>query len=282
MFGYVTVDKPELRVREFEEYRGFYCGLCKTLGEKYGSAARLAVNYDLTFLSVLYAGLYEPKLKADGERCVIHPCVKSCVIRHKYQSYCADMTVYLAWLKCKDDWNDERRPDRILYAGLLKGAAEKVKKRYGIKCKKISALMKELSEKEKSGEKNIDAVSGIFGEILAEIFAVKKDEWEKLLRRMGFFMGKFIYILDAFEDLEKDTEKKSYNPLADMAGSEDFDGHVREMLTMTAAECSRSYRQLPIIEYAPLLDNILYSGIWNGYDRAVKRRKEKSGKGRKG
>lgn len=272
MFGYVVIDKPELKCREFDEYRGFYCGLCKTLAKEHGFFARLCVSYDLTFLSLLYSGLYEPKLENACERCIIHPCSRHCAVRHSYQSYCGDMTVYLTWLKCMDDWRDERKHGKRLYAALLGGKAKKVQAKYKEKCDKIGSLMQELSEKERRQEKDLDCVSGLFGKMLAEIFVMKNDNWEPLLRNMGFYLGKFIYILDAYDDLEEDIRKTSYNPLIDISERQDFDAYIRQILTFIIAECCKNYHQLPVVEHASILENILYSGVWTGYEKVIARK----------
>ena len=48
---------------------------------------------------------------------------------------------------------------------------------------------------------------------MEELFVLKQDRWEPYLRKFGFFLGKFIYIMDAYDDLEKDLKNGSYNPL---------------------------------------------------------------------
>ncbi len=275
MFGYVVIDKPELRCREFDEYRGFYCGLCKTLGKKHGFLSRLSVSYDLTFLSILLSGLYEPELDGQCERCVVHPCSKHCVIKHDYQEYCADMTVFLTWLKCEDDWKDDKKLGKKIYGSMLAKKAKKIADIYPEKCKKITERMKELSECENREEKDIDKVSGLFGSILEEIFVVKKDNWEGLLRKIGFYLGKYIYVLDAYEDLEQDIKSGHYNPLKFLEAEDNFDLQIKNILTMLIAECCKHYHQLPIVEHEPILDNILYAGVWTGYERVLERKEKK-------
>ena len=73
MFGYVVINKKELKFREYDEYRGFYCGLCKSLSERYGISGQITLNYDMTFLAMLLTALYEEDIKAVNERCIIHP-----------------------------------------------------------------------------------------------------------------------------------------------------------------------------------------------------------------
>ena len=124
---------------------------------------------------------------------------------------------------------------------------------------------------EKENSNNLDSVSGSFGAIMAELFAYKEDEWEGTLRRMGFFMGKFIYLMDAYDDMKKDRRYGSYNPLPLMQDETletqaEFDEWVGSLLTMMIGECSRAFERLPILENIDLLRNILYSGVWSRYN----------------
>ena len=115
-------------------------------------------------------------------------------------------------------------------------------------------------------EENIDVVSGYFGELMGELLLYKDDVWKKTLKRLGFYLGKYIYILDAYDDLEKDRESGSYNPLLTLYNDEQYEEKCGQMLTLVLAECSSTFEKLPCIEYADILRNILYVGVWNKYD----------------
>ncbi len=269
MFGYVVVNKPELKCREFDEYRGYYCGLCKSLGKNTGFFSKFAVNYDLTFLSLLYADLYEPEIKVKTSRCMLHPIKGNRICIHEYDRYCSEMTVYLTWLKCMDDWKDDRKLMKCIYALILRRQAKKVINKYPEKCRLINEYMNDLSEKESSGCSDLELVSEDFGRILSEIFVMKKDEWENELRKAGFFLGKYIYILDAYDDLKGDIKKESYNPLKAKFKNKDFDDYVKDVLMTNIAECCKNFEVLPLVEYASILKNILYSGVWTKYYEIV-------------
>ena len=109
MFGYVLVNKPELKIKDFEKYRSYYCGLCHALGEMHGMAGRLTLNYDMTFLIMILTDLYETEETITYGRCPLHPARKHCARRSPVTDYCADMCVLLAYYKCKDDWDDEKK-----------------------------------------------------------------------------------------------------------------------------------------------------------------------------
>ena len=184
------------------------------------------------------------------------------------------MSILLTYYKCMDDWMDERKADRRFFAELLKRKFGGLEASYSRKAEKVKELLDRLSEGENENCKDIDYMAGLFGEIMAEILAWREDEWEENLRKMGFFLGKFIYLCDAYEDLEEDLSEGRYNPFADLSGEQDFEETCRGILTMMAAECSREFEKLPIIEYISILRNILYSGIWSRYEKARKKRME--------
>ena len=114
--------------------------------------------------------------------------------------------------------------------------------------------------------------------IMEEIFAYRKDNWEPTLRRMGFYLGKFIYLLDAYDDVEKDRANGNYNPFSEDYIMEGFDDKVYGILTMMMAETCREFEKLPIIRYGDILRNILYSGVWCRFQAIRKKRKEEQEK----
>ena len=274
MFGYIVINKPEMKFREFDMYQSYYCGLCKSLKERYGKIGQMTLSYDMTFLALLLSSLYEPETKSGYRRCVAHPVEKHLYRQNEFTDYAADMNLLLSYEKCLDDWNDEHKTKKRLMAGLLKGRNAQVCERYPEKFDKICQCMDIIHEYEKSESRNIDEVAGVFGEIMAEIFAYRQDEWEETLRRMGFFFGKFIYLMDAYEDIETDMEKGTYNPLKDIYQKDDFEESAGQVLLMMMAECSKAFERLPIVENAQILRNILYSGVWSKYDLVKQKRKE--------
>lgn len=120
MFGYVVVNKPELKIKEFDIYKGYYCGLCNSLHKRHGIIGQLTLTYDMTFLALLLSSLYEPEVTDEMHRCVIHPAKKHRMISSKFTDYTADMNIILAYHKAKDDWNDERNILKLAFSKLLK------------------------------------------------------------------------------------------------------------------------------------------------------------------
>ena len=134
-----------------------------------------------------------------------------------------------------------------------------------------------MADCEKQKEESLDKVSGLFGEVLAELFAYKEDEWDNSIRRMAFFLGKFVYLMDAYEDLEKDKKSGNYNPFSFVEQNEEYEEKCRKILSMMMAECSREFEKLPIIQNVEILRNIIYSGVWCRYEQ-LRMKKERLSK----
>ena len=273
MFGYVVMNKPEIKFKDFDMYRSFYCGLCRELRERYGISGQITLSYDMTFVILLLSALYEPPTRKGTTRCIVHPVRKQTVRKNAITEYGADMNIFLTYYKCKDDWNDEKKILSLAYGKLLESKEKKSEQQWKKKIDVIISCLNELSEMEQEGETDIDRVSGCFGRIMAEIFAYREDVWEPTLRRMGFYLGKFIYLMDAYDDVEKDIKSGSYNPfkkayLDDPAFADD----CRSLLTLMMSECSREFEQLPILLHAEILRNVLYSGVWSRYTAVTSER----------
>lgn len=274
MFGYVAVNKAELKFREFEVYQSYYCGLCKTLKESGGNISRLALSYDMTFVYMLLSGLYEPETVHGPCKCMLHPFEKRAMRRNVCAEYTADMSVLLTCYKCKDDWLDDRKFSRRLMLSALAKKNNAIVRRYKDKTMKIAEIMEQLAAGERRKSTDIDEMAGLFGKIMAEILVYQEDEWEPALSKMGFYLGKFIYLIDAYEDIEEDIAKNRYNPLVKIYQNPDFEGVCQQILMMMIAECSREFEKLPILENADILRNILYSGVWVKYEAIRAKREE--------
>jgi len=191
------------------------------------------------------------------------------------------MNVILTYYKCMDDWQDEHKPLRYAYAGILKNCGNMHMSAYPEKIQRIRNALEELSSLEKQGETDVDRVAGCSGRIMEEILAFRKDVWESSLRRLGFYLGKFIYILDAYDDVEKDAENGNYNPFLEKYKIEGFEEEVRRLLMMMLAECCREFEKLPILRYGDILRNILYSGVWCRFAAIGQKRREEREKEKK-
>lgn len=266
MFGYIAINKAEMKFKDYDMYQSYYCGLCKRLKECYGRRGQMTLSYDMTFLIVLLTGLYEPDTDVDIVNCIAHPFEKHTARTNEYSDYAAAMNLILTYYKCKDDWQDEQKKKSFAVMKALQSKMKEIELKYPEKVSLTALNLQKLSVLETENETNIDVMAGLFGEIMAELFAYRQDEWETSLRKIGFFLGKFIYLMDAYEDVEKDIKTGNYNPfkkafLENVSFSED----IRSLLTLMMAECSREFEKLPVLLHADILRNILYSGVWQKY-----------------
>ena len=268
------VHKPELKVREYETYRASYCGLCHSLKKQSGRIGQLTLSFDMTFLALLLTGLYEPETVIKSARCIAHPVEKHFYRENRYFDYAADMNVLLTYYKCLDDWQDERKLTACLFGQALKGNVKKLAERYERQSRCLRDNLAALSAYEKEKQYDIDKTAGFFGTIMAELFVYAEDEWAEKLRRMGFYFGKFIYLMDAYEDIEEDLKQGRYNPFTELYKKETFEQDCQQILKMMMAETSKVFEQLPILEDAEILRNILYAGVWTRYGQIRCRRKE--------
>lgn len=279
MFGYVGVNKADLTTENGEAYQSYYCGLCQTLREQYGTKGQLLLNYDMTFLIVLLTGLYEPENEERYFTCGMHPTKKQRLWINEFTRYAADMNILLTYQNLLDDWEDDRDVAKRALIKFLEKEYKSVKEKYKRQADKLEDCLKRLSEAEKSGESNMDILAGLSGEMLEEIFVWdENDVWAKELKSIAFYLGKFIYIMDAYDDYESDKKKGKFNPFIGMSFTDrpEFDCVVKQMLTSMMAECAKSFERLPIVMHADILRNILYSGVWCRYEyNRIKREKTK-------
>lgn len=122
MFGYITINKDELKIKDYNKYQSYYCGVCRSLKKNYGFSGQMTLTYDMTFLGVLLSALYEDETESVRRRCIPHPIKPHEEISNVYTDYAAAMNVLLTYYKLKDDWEDERSVKSNAFAGVLKKA----------------------------------------------------------------------------------------------------------------------------------------------------------------
>lgn len=262
MFGYVTANKPELKIREFTRYKGFYCGLCRRLHKQHGRLGQMTLTYDMTFLVLLLSSLYEPTTKEEKRRCLIHPAKKQYMLYNEITDYAADMNILLTHDHLADDWKDERKLSGWIGMKAFARKKRKIEKNYPRQADAIAQALKQLHELEKQNCANIDAVARPFGELMSELFVWKEDAFQNILRPMGFYLGKFIYIMDAWMDREEDAGKNCYNPFLINEKEEYTEERIREILDGTLRMTIAEFEKLPCEQDLAVLRNILYEGVW--------------------
>ena len=272
MFGYITINKPELKFKEYDIYHSYYCGLCQTLKLKYGQVSRLSLNFDMTFIVMMLSGLYDVETKKESHHCALHPIHKQDMLMNEFSEYAAKMTIVLTYYKCLDDWNDEHKYIQRGYMSILKKSFLKIKEEYPQKLENIEKYLLKVNDYEKNGFSNIEDVVSSFGHVMAEICSYKFDEWYDELYQFGFYLGKFIYFMDAYDDIETDIKKKQFNPLLEKYKEDDFEDYCFQFLELMISKATMIFETLPIIENADILRNILYGGVWTKYVMIKKKR----------
>ena len=279
MFGYVRINKMDLTFREYEHYKAYYCGLCKYLKRNHTELSRLTINYDITFLIVLLSSIYQPSAQVFHEKCIVDPVKKKKHIINDITEYAASMNILLAYYKLEDDVNDEggikSRLARQVYKKSFKTAYDK----YPKKADFIKKCLGELRSLEEDQSSSIDRTSNCFARLLEEIFDYKDDEYRDRLRKVGFNIGKYIYIMDAYEDLDEDLEKGRYNPFTSYKDDrEALKDRVDKLIGMTLSRLEEAILDLDIEVNKSIIDNIIYSGVYlryKGLINGVNKKKQK-------
>ena len=273
MFGYVTGNWKELNKDQQTRYGAVYCGICRRLQAQSGGVSRLGLSYDMAFLSLLLMSLYEPEETSGKDGCLLHPVKRRAWVDNEYIRYSADMNVILAYYNCLDDWQDDKKLSAKLMAQTYGKSLQSIAESYPRQAAAIQECLEELSRLEKENCENPDKPAGAFGRLMGEILVYREDMWAQSLRQMGNALGRFIYLMDAVVDYDRDKRKGKYNPFLAMGGSKD-PARWEEYLVLTMGSATAEYEKLPLVQDKALLDNILYSGVWVTYREREKGKKE--------
>lgn len=271
MFGTIICNKKELTAEEAVRYQSAYCGLCRVIKIRYGQLERMTLNYDMTFLALFLSGLYETEEGQDRFRCPVHPTKEQIALRNKYIEYAADMTILLAYYKCRDDWNDERKLLQGRYGEYLKKHIPQLQIKYPRQTACVSESLARLERLEKENVSIPDEIVNCSGHMLSEIFVYQEDFWSEALRQFGYELGRFIYLMDAVLDYEYDKKKCNYNLLIILKQKPEEMEHV---LMQAIGNATAIFEKLPIVQDARIIRNILYGGVWQRYYAKVKERDE--------
>lgn len=276
MFGYVQIRKPELKIKDYEVYQGFYCGLCQILKEKYGFLGRMTLTYDMTFLVLLLSSVYDIVATEKLSRCMVHPGKKHLRLYNEVTEYAAHMNILLTYYHLKDDREDEASRKAWLGMKLYRKKKDRAAAGYEKQERQMVQALDRLSMLEKENETDIFVLADCFGKLMKALFCYKEDAFSDYLSEFGYHLGRFIYMMDAYDDMEKDSEKGCFNPLLFRRDQPDFDKWIESCLLDEMAAAAAAYQKLPCLAYSDILGNIIYAGVWNRFD-AMKQKKENNG-----
>ncbi len=273
MFGYIRPNKGELLVREFSRFRSVYCGICKEIGRTYGQVPRVALTYDITMMGILMVSLTDENLTEKLEACILNPILKRPMLSsNKILEKCAALSVILAYGKFLDEIQDGNPVVGNLGKLILKRASTKAAKAFPEDYKSILDGLKKLNESEgnKSEKSDYEKHANMFGEILLSVFSrAFKDYFSEDSNRealikgislLGFSLGKWIFVIDAIDDLEQDKKNGNWNPFLDLS-QESAKEEAMKILTECEAAMDRVAALLPYRRDAGIISNIIQEGL---------------------
>jgi hypothetical protein len=266
MFGYVTANTKELTKDQRQRYNAIYCGICRRIRANASQAARLGLSFDMAFLALLLMSLYEPEETSGDRACAIHPLQKRSWVDNEYVSYAADMNVALAYFKANDDIADDGKLSAKLLSGIFGKNLPPIREKYPRQCDAMERCIRELTALERENCGNPDLPAGCFGQLMGELLVYREDFWAPTLRELGQALGRFIYLLDAMADYRRDSKQNKYNPFLAMGTGPDIE-KWETWLVLEMARCTEYFEKLPLVQDKPLLDSILYSGVWMEFER---------------
>ncbi|MCL2773138.1 MAG: DUF5685 family protein [Oscillospiraceae bacterium] len=291
MFGYIKPLSDELKVREFELYKSFYCGLCKTMGKKISPFSRLTLNYDMVFLVLLRIALTKEPIENKCFRCKLKPTKKRNYIKSNdtlLYSSCA--SAILAYYKCIDDINDTKNILKKFFYMTLSLFFSHMKKKA---CKFFSGLddiiykpLSKLNALEKKRCESIDKTASCFAELMQNImcFGLESEEQIRIARQIGWHLGRWLYIIDALDDYKKDIKKKEYNPFIEYYNKNNESDisadaeTIKYSLTSSLHEVSIAFCLAGNSYVTPVIENIISLGMCEQQETVLKQLKNKIGR----
>jgi len=239
VFGYVKVTSPELKVKEYEYYRGTYCGLCRSMGKCTGQCSRMTLSYDFVFLALARIAATAQKVEFEQRRCLAHPLKKrNSMVRNQVIDYCSRAAAILNYRKVADDLKDEkgfRRMRARLALPFVSHARKKAIKKDPSLSELDAAVARELDalaliEEDKSS--GVDAPADSFGRLIGEIMSFGLDgSARRITYEIGRGVGGWIYIADAIDDMSEDLKKGRYNPILKLYGGKIPDKRELELIS---------------------------------------------------
>ena len=278
MFGYVRPFKSELLVRQYDQYKAAYCQLCRALKEHYGRLSTFALSYDCTFYALLSLSTQESKLTLDHGRCVMNPLKKCDFLRSDGEAYhrAAALSVLLTYHKLRDDLADESFFHSLgsrLLLPLVSRKAKRAAREFPFLAQEAQKAMAAQREAEASGG-GVDACAEPTANLLAALFRqLTEDPMQgAALERFGYFLGRWVYLMDAADDLPQDLKEGGFNPFAARLGltgkgeltpeeRRQADLAMNQALNATAAQMLLAFQLIDLEKFGPILENVVEKGL---------------------
>lgn len=256
MFGYIQIDKPELKVREFATFKAYYCGLCHSL-RAYSQIARSTLTYDCAFLYLFIDALSDTPCEFEKKRCVYHAGKKEMTAKGQGADYAAAINVLLAYHKFKDNYADEHKITSLAGTAIFKNAYKKAANYLPNAAAVVEKRLGQLASIEKAKTADVDAPADVFGKMMGEILNNAMLEPSTIVYNLGYNVGRWLYLIDALDDIKKDEKTGNYNPFI-LCGTQ----NAKYNLYVNLENISKAYDLLEIKKHKGILDNILLSGLY--------------------
>lgn len=281
MFGYIKTDKPEMKIKEYEAYRGLYCSLCKAMGKHFGLLSRLTLSYDITFLLLARLSFTGTLPYFESGRCGFNPTKKCSYCRNADEElrYASAVSVMMFYHKVRDNISDSGLFKRLLMYLLLPWAKlkyGKAKRMYPQIAGIIEESMNRQADTEKKNTASTDEAAHSSAEALGRITAYNIDDPEGNIYRFGYGIGKWVYLTDAFDDIEKDLKEGNYNVfvnkynLKENALSDEIREDITATVNMSSAVFINAYENTEHKTLSPITENIIYEGMHKSLDRILR------------
>ncbi len=274
MVGYIKPYKPELKIKEYNLYKSVYCRLCKSLGQNFGPISRLTLSYDCTFLYILCLALRDSCVSIKSGHCLVNP-LKKCNFydddNDKF-GFISALSVMLSYYKLKDNIKDNKFINKIRNSCLLPFfiySYRKASLQYPEINQIIIDFISQQDEVEKLSSGTIDQCSEPTANMLSRLLMlISNDEvQQRILREFGYFIGKWIYLMDAADDIDEDLKNGNFNPFViNLINNKKIDkdsiiSYCNSILNQSLSRAIEAYNLLDIFNFKEILDNILNFGL---------------------
>lgn len=281
MFGYILPSNDRLKKEDFEKLKHYYCSLCFTLKNKFGNISRFALSYDSTFFAILFDSISTEETILSNRLCIKHPLSKTIIFKNNNAlNYAADLNIMLLYFKILDNIEDDKKFKNTFFKYIFKPSYKKIN---NTELKNIFTDNLDILHKYENSNKisTIDIISDPFSNLIGEVlskypFNINKDSeiTRKNLYNFGYNLGKWIYLVDALDDLEIDMKENKFNPINNIYNGyntpyDDFILKIKKTIDFILINILQNLldllEKIPITKNSELINNIIQYGLLEKY-----------------
>ena len=272
MYGYIRFYGDELKMKDLRLFKAYYCGLCHTLKHNYGQRGRMLLSYDMTFMAIFIDAVSGEKLSLDRLTCPVSPWKKKLtILNSRGLEKAAFLSILMGYYKMEDVWQDDRMPLAKVAMALYKKAFRRTSDQWPETAAIIEEKLREFYQNEKTSGIGLDELTHPFAELIALVLSSDAEEGQKdVFYKIGYHAGRWLYFIDALDDLPKDVTKGSFNaftatlPYSAPTWQQFYEAAKDDIyanLFVSLDEIHRYLKFLNIKQHRELIENIFYLGI---------------------